>query len=160
MSKCLTYSIKSEEQFGWLRKAKEPDSAICSLCNKTFRINGSVLAQVKSYQKSKSHMEKESTYPNRFGIVPYIKECLLYDVSNVSFSFKFNKTATSKVDKQYDAYMQYWSKKSNLVSNRYCRSLFVGYCTNEDLLEHFNHFVKEMHCEHSFLLHLGMDGIV
>ena len=39
----------------------------------------------------------------------------------------------------------------------YCGSLFVGHCTNEDLLEHFDYFVKEMHCDHFFLLHLGMD---
>ena len=58
-------------------------------------------------------------YNIQFGIVPYIKECLLYDVLNVPFLLKFDETATSKVDKQ-DVSMQYWSKKSNLVSNRCC----------------------------------------
>ena len=66
MSKFKTsYSSKWDEQFWWLRKAKEPDSAICSLCNKTFRIDGGGLAQVKSHQKSKSHSEKESIDPNQ-----------------------------------------------------------------------------------------------
>ena len=43
-------------------------------------------------------------YNIQFGITPFIKECLLYDVSNVPFSFKFDETTTSKVDKKY-AYM-------------------------------------------------------
>ena len=94
----------------------------------------------------------------QFGIALHIKECLLYDVSNIPFSFKFDETTTCKVDKQYDVYMQYCSKKSSIVSNRYFCSLFVGHCTNENLLEHFDHFVKEMHCDHSFLFHLGMNG--
>ena len=34
----------------WVAKeGKEPDSAICRLCNKTFRIDGGSLAQVKSH---------------------------------------------------------------------------------------------------------------
>ena len=35
--------------------------------------------------------------------------------------------------------------------------VFVGHCTNEDLVEHFDYFVNKMHCDHSFLLYLGMD---
>ena len=53
------YSMKWEEQFAWLLKAKEPDSALCTTCNKVFRIDGGELAQVRSHQKSKSHREKE-----------------------------------------------------------------------------------------------------
>ena len=73
------------------------------------------------------------------------------------FSFKFDETTTSKFRKQYDAYVQYWSKKQNLVQNRYCGSLFVGHCEKEDL-EHFENFVTEMQWDKSFLLHQGMDG--
>ena len=40
-------------------------------------------------------------YNVHFGIAPYVKESL-YDVVSVTFSFKFDETATSKVQKQYD----------------------------------------------------------
>ena len=65
LQKCKTYSIKWEEQFGWRRKAKESDSAICSLCNKTLRIDGGGLAQIKSHQKSKIHRERKYKDPNQ-----------------------------------------------------------------------------------------------
>ena len=97
-------------------------------------------------------------YNIQFGIASYIKECLLYIVSHAPFLFKFDETTTYKVDKQDDVCMQYWSKKSNLVNNGYCGSLFVGHCIKEDLLENFDHFIKKMHCNNPFLLHLGIDG--
>ena len=34
----------------------------------------------------------------------------------------------------------------------------MGHCTNEDLIEHFEHFKTEMQWDSSYLLHLGMDG--
>ena len=52
----------------------------------------------------------------QFRLVPYIKgikECLLS---------KFDKTTTSKFQKKYNEYAEYWSKKNNLVENRYCGS--------------------------------------
>ena len=53
MSKLKTsYSIKWEEQIIWLKKAKELDSALCTICNKFFKINGSGLAQVKDLIKN------------------------------------------------------------------------------------------------------------
>ena len=82
----------------------------------------------------------------------------MYNVANVSFSFKFSETATSKVHKQYDPYAQYWLKKQSLGQNHFCWSLFAGHCKNEDFLKHFEHFVTEMQCDKSFLLHLGIYG--
>ena len=232
------YSFKWEEKFRWVTKSEEPDSAKCTLCNKSFRIDGSGVSQIKSHQRSKTHQEKENPDTNQrtfvvnsktnhvslssgtltltteeliqkaeilqalkyvnanysfasafddserfqlmfpdseiaknyhqgptkikyniqFGIAPYVKESLIYDVADVPFSFKFDETTTSKVQKQYDAYCQYWSKKENFIQNRYCGSLFVGHCTNEDLIEHFEHFKTEMQWDSSYLLHLGMDG--
>ena len=34
----------------------------------------------------------------------------------------------------------------------------MGFCTNEDLIEHFEHFKTEMQWNSSYLLQLGMNG--
>ena len=66
MSKFKTsYSIKSEEQFVWLRKLLEPDSALSTICNKVFIIDEGRLAQARSHQKSRRHKEKEPSDPNQ-----------------------------------------------------------------------------------------------
>ena len=98
MSKCKTsYSIKWEEQFGWLRKAKEPDSAIWSLCNKTFRIDRVGLAQGKSHQKSKSHWEKESTDPNQRTCVIGTKKSIALSFNNKKAYLESSNSANIKV---------------------------------------------------------------
>ena len=43
--------------------------------------------------------------------------------------------------------------------NSYCGSLFVGYYTNEDLIEHLEHFGEDIKWNPSHLLQLGMDGL-
>ena len=48
-----------------MKKAKEPDCALCTTRKKVFRIDGGGIFQVKSHQKSKTHKEKESVYPNQ-----------------------------------------------------------------------------------------------
>lgn len=54
MSKFKTsYSINWEEQIAWVKKAKEPDSALCTICKKFFKIDGSGLAQVKDLIKNR-----------------------------------------------------------------------------------------------------------
>ena len=61
VSKCKTsYSLKWEEDFSWLKKLKDVDCAHCKLCNKSFRIDGGGIAQVKPHQRSKSHKDKEN----------------------------------------------------------------------------------------------------
>ena len=37
---------------------------------------------------------------------------LINEIDNVPFYFKFNKSATSQIKKQYDGYVQFWSKNS------------------------------------------------
>ena len=173
------YLFKWEEKFRWVTKSEEPDSAKCTLYNKSFRIDGSGVSQIKSHQRSKTHQEKENSDTNQrtfvvnsktnhvslssgtltltneeliqkaeilqalkyvnanysfasafddserfqlmlpdseiakkyhqgptkikyniqFGIAPYVKESLIYDVADVPFSFKFDETTTSKVQK-------------------------------------------------------------
>ena len=61
----------------------------------------------------------------QFGIVPYIKDLLVKGFSDCPFSLKFDETATHKVLKQYNAYVQYWSKNYDCIVNSYCGSLLV-----------------------------------
>ena len=60
--------------------------------------------------------------------------------------------------KQYDGYVQYWSKEQDLITSVYCGSLFVGHCTSKDLLSHFCKFGEDMSWESDLLLQVGMDG--
>ena len=94
----------------------------------------------------------------QFGIAPYLKEKLIYDVKNKPFTFKFDETTTRQVKKQYDGYLRYVSPTFKQVTNLYCGSLFVGHCGSEQLLEHFQHFVKDLSLDCKLLLHVGMDG--
>ena len=92
-------------------------------------------------------------------VLPHIlKDLLVKDFSDCPFSFKFDETTTSKVQKQYNVYVQYWSKYYDFIVNSYYGSLFIGHCTNEDLTEHFEHFSEDMKWNPSHLLQLGMDG--
>ena len=60
----------------------------------------------KSYSQGKTKM----AYNINYGIAPYLKEKLIYDVRNTPFCFKLDETTNQQVQKQYDAYLQYWSK--------------------------------------------------
>ena len=74
------------------------------------------------------------------------------------FSFEFDETTTSQTKKQYDAYITYFSKSMQEVLTTYAGSLFVGHCTDADLLEHFREFMRELNLDTSYLLSIGMDG--
>ena len=102
--------------------------------------------------------ETKVRYKIQFGLAPYIKDLLVKDFSDYPFSFKFDETITSKVQKQHDAYVQYWSKNCDCIVNSCCGSLFVGHCTNQDLTEHFEYFGEDMKWNPSHLLQLRMDG--
>ena len=69
--------------------------------------------------------ETKVRYNIQFGIAPYIKDLLLKGFSDCPFSLKFDETATHKVLKQYNAYVQYWSKNYDCIVNSYCGSLLV-----------------------------------
>ena len=108
----------------------------------------------KKYQMSKTKV----SYTIKHGISPYIKALNINDFKGSPFVFKFDETTTVQVKKQYDGYVQYWSKEQNLVVSVYCGSLFVGHCFSKDLLSHFFKFGEEMQWEPDLLLQLGMDG--
>ena len=58
--KCtLSFSLKWEEDFSWLKKSKDVDCAHCKLCNKSFRSDGGGIPHVKSHQRSKSHKDRK-----------------------------------------------------------------------------------------------------
>ena len=61
-------------------------------------------------------------------------------------SFKFDKT-TSQVKKQYDAYVQYYSKVSKLITT----------CSAEDMLEHHLEFIRRLNLNAALFIHLRMD---
>ena len=101
--------------------------------------------------------ETKTKYVIQFGIDPYFRKRMLNDFMNEPFTFKFDESTTSQVKKQCDGYVQFWSPKVHQIINRYCGSLFVGHCTSEQLLDHFNEFSAEMGWDPALLLHLGMD---
>jgi len=88
------------------------------------------------------------------GIPAYFKQQLKEDCKNTPFTIKFDETTTSQIKKQFDMYICYWSKKYNLVMNKYVVSKFVGHCPATELLGHCNELMKEMGLVNSFLLHL------
>ena len=107
-----------------------------------------------SYSQGKTKLR----YNIQFGIAPYIKQMLLYDVNNTPYTFQFDESTSSQFKKQYDGYLQYWSTKYDEIINCYCGGLFVGHCTHEQLIKHYYEFTKNLKLDSFFLLHLGMDG--
>ena len=128
--------------------------ASASQDSKRFQYMFSDSAIASGYSQSDSKVK----YQIQYGIAPYCKEKLIYDVKKRPYTFKFDETTNKLVDKQYDGYIQYWSDSEHRVVNRYCGSLFIGHCNSSDLVDHFNHFMMEMELDTKYLLHLGMDG--
>ena len=132
-----SYSFASAENNNNLLRAMFPDLSIA-----------------KSYEISSTKLQ----YIIKFRISPYVKEKLICDVKNSPHTFKFDETTNRQVQKQYDGYLQYCSNESNEIVNSYCGSLFSGYYTGKNLLDHYKTFTEKTNLDSSFLLHLGMDG--
>ena len=94
----------------------------------------------KNYRQSETKIK----YSIQYGIVSYLTQKLIYNVKDKPFTFKFNETTNRNVSKQYDAYLQYWSKSYNQIVDSYCGSLFLGHCTSDNLVEHCKYFAKEL----------------
>ena len=107
----------------------------------------------KSYKQGETKVK----YCLQYGIAPHLKDPIVKDLANSPFAFKFDETTTSRVKKQYDAHLQFWSEKENRVITAYCGSLFVGQCIAEGLVSHFNEFGIVMKWDPKYLLHIGMD---
>ena len=108
--------------------------------------------------KQFTQQETKAKYTIQCGKAQYVKEKVISDVSNKPFSFKFDETTTSQIKKQYDAYVTYFSYLNQVIVTAFCGSLFVGYCTAEDLLSHFFEFIKRFGLHTLSFLLLGMDG--
>ena len=97
-------------------------------------------------------------YVIQYGIAPHMLSSLKDDFQDMPFTFKFDESTTTQVKKQYDGYVQYWSKKIACVTTAYCGSLFFVHCPADKLLEYFHEFGNNMKLDPKYLLHLGMDG--
>ena len=63
MSYKTSYSSDCEESFKWLASVKtDRYSAHCKVCNKSFRIDGGGLSQVRIHARGKAHEKNESIY--------------------------------------------------------------------------------------------------
>ena len=103
-----------------------------------------------------SQADAKVKYNLQFGIAPYCKEQLIYDIKRGPFSFKFDGTTNRLVDKQYDGYVQYWSVVSTKLLTGIVAPSF-GHCTSDDLVDHFKQFMLDNELDPNYLLHLGMD---
>ena len=83
---------------------------------------------------------------------------LLEDMKNMPFTFRFNETTTSQIKKQYDGYINFYSKQERKVVTWYTGSLFVGHCKDVDLLDHFFKFMDNFKVNTDYLVIIGMDG--
>ena len=100
------------------------------------------------------------SYDINYGITPCPKEMLIrnmmFAISN--FVFKFHETTNRQVRKQYDAYLLCWSKSYGKIVNTFCKSLCVGHCASDHLVDHFNTFLKDLDLDYIYLLQVCMDG--
>lgn len=102
--------------------------------------------------------EAKIKYIVQFRIASYLRECLLEDMTKTPFTFLFDETTTAQVKKQYDGYVQYFSKKKNFIVNNYPHSLYLGHCTANDLKDHFFEIFRTMNFDLKYLLQISMDG--
>ena len=108
----------------------------------------------KGYKQNETKMK----YSIQYGIAPYFKKLLVDDLKGVPFCFEFDETTTEQVIKQYDGYVQYWSKQHNKIRIAYCGTLAVDHCPADIMLEHFLEFGKKVDLDYRYMLHIGMDG--
>ena len=88
--------------------------------------------------------ETKKAYVIKFSIAQYVRRKPIKDVADTPFSFLFDETTSSQVQKQDDGYVVYWSKQDRVVVHRYCGSLFVGHCDADTLLNNYLDFVKAL----------------
>ena len=108
--------------------------------------------------KGFSQNETKMMYVIKFGLSPYFKENIKNDFYFKAFCFKFEETTTNQLKKQYNGFVQYWSKSQNEIAMAYCGSLFVDHCPADELVEHFFTFIEKSGFDIKFMLDLGMDG--
>ena len=93
-----------------------------------------------------------------YSAASYILQLLINGLKNSFFNYKFNEITTVKIDKQYDGYATYISKKFVSIVTSYLGSLFVGPCNHKKFVEHFFVFLDKVDLSPRWLLNIGMDG--
>ena len=114
-------------------------------------------SRIRKLVRKYSQEETKSKHVFQFGLAVFVKDELITDAQKTSYSFKFDKTTTSQMKKQYGGYFSFFSKKLRKILT-YCGSLFVGHCTTDDLVDHFFEFVSDLGLDLNLLLALGIDG--
>ena len=102
--------------------------------------------------------ETKAKYTIQYGIYPIFKDLLLDVLKNTAFTFKFDESTTQQVKKQYNRYVQYWSKHHNCIKMVYCGAVMVGHCAAEKLWNIFLNLQKKINVDLKLMLHIGMDG--
>ena len=116
-----TVSISKNEKITYSEEDKVVKAEILKAltvvaCDHSFRsVNKDSLIYKEMFPDSKitasfSQEETKVKYNIQYGIAPCIKESLIKDLCNCPLTFKFDETATKQVRKQYDGYVQYFSK--------------------------------------------------
>ena len=71
------------------------------------------------------HADK-TRYKIVYGLAPFVREFIIEDAKGkCCFSYKFDETTTSKVEKQYDGFITYFSSTFKQVITIYCGSTLL-----------------------------------
>ena len=105
-----------------------------------------------------SQEETKTNYIVQFCVAPYINDTLVKDLIDTPFVFKFDKTTTQQINKQYDSFVSYYPSRFQRIFTIYVRSLFAGDFKSDDLVSHFFEFIEKPELHVDFLLALSMDS--
>ena len=106
-----------------------------------------------------SQEDTKTNYIVQFFVAPYINDTLVKDLTDTPFVFKFDKTTTQQINKQYDSFfVSYYSSRFQRIFTNYVRSLFAGDFKSDDLVSHFFEFIEKPELHVDFLLALSMDS--
>lgn len=78
----------------------------------------------QSYKQSSTKIK----YVIQYGIASSAVEPLIKDLENKPFTFTFDETTTSRMQKHLEGYIWFWSSDGNQISTWYCGSIFICHC--------------------------------
>ena len=90
-------------------------------------------SSVNSYKQKSDELK----YMLQFGVAPFMRSAILNELKGLPFSFRFDETTTSEVQKQYEAYATYNSRHFgrivtlyihyyNIFRNSLCWEMYCG----------------------------------
>jgi hypothetical protein len=131
------HSFKSSNQDGDLYAEMFPDSEIAKL-----------------YSMGKTKLK----YLIQFGIAPYVKEIIMYEMKGSAFSFSFDETTTVQKKKQLDGYVSYVDKNRDNVNGVYIGSQFLDHGASGDIIKSVCALIEDVALDFKHLISIGMDG--